>query len=164
MAKNKGSSGKLTDKLLLLTLLSVDFIWLRSSFGKLTGGKFVDSLAATLGKFASQNPYPWYKNFLQSFAIPNSKLLGNLILLGELFTAASLLIGILYLLLMGRKNRVIYTLLWLGFLTGMLLNVNFWLASAWTGASTDSLNLLMLLLELLGIKYLLIASKKELLI
>lgn len=139
-------------KVFLLVLLAVDFIWVRSSAGKIIGGKFVDSLGGILTKFASQNPYPWYKNFLTSIAIPNSTLLGTMIMVGEAFTAFSLLLGV-GLILLNKIHKLVIFLLTAGFVTGAVLNLNFWLASGWTSPSVDSLNLLMFLIQLLGIIY-----------
>lgn len=139
-------------RLFLLVLLAVDFIWVRSSVGKIIGGKFVDSLGGVLTKFASQNPYPWYEAFLTSVAIPNSSLLGVLIMLGEAFTAFSLLLGV-GLILLNKINKLVIFLVIAGLITGAFLNLNFWLASGWTSASTDSLNLLMFLIQLIGVVY-----------
>lgn len=150
-------SETLRKNLFLLVLLSIDLIWVRSSLGKIIEGKFIGSLGMVLTKFASNNPYTWYKNFLTSTVIPNSTLLGNLILIGEVFTAFSLLIGITYLLFMKKENKAIYVLMLTGLITGLLLNLNFWLASGWTSPSADSLNLLMVFIELIGLKYLIIS-------
>lgn len=115
--------------------------------------KFVNSLGGVLAKFASNNPYPFYKNLLVSIAIPNSKLLGNLVILGEAFTAFSLLIASFYFLFKEKDNKFFKILMSLGLLQGLILNLNFWLASAWTSPSADSLNLLMFLIELIGLFY-----------
>lgn len=139
-------------RLFLLILLAVDFIWVRSSIGKVMGGTFVDSLEGILTKFASQNPYPWYKAFLTSVAIPNSTLLGTMIMIGEAFAAFSILLGV-SLILLNKINKFVIFLLILGLLTGTILNLNFWLASGWTSPSADSLNLLMMLIEIIGAIY-----------
>lgn len=145
----------------LFVFLAIDLIWLKSSLGKWMGGVFINSLGGILTKFASQNPYPWYKEFLKSVAIPNSSLFGTLILLGETFVAFSLLFG-LYFLISKRVNTGIVWLVTLGLITGTLLNANFWLASGWTGASTDSLNLLMFLIEVIGVWYFITFLRKGL--
>lgn len=132
-------------------LLAVDFIWARSSIGKVTGGKFVDSLGTTLEKFASKNPYPWFKDFLQNVAIPNAKTFGTLTMWGELLTAVALAISVLYLLVNQKSNQLINILLIAGLIGGMLLNATFWLASGWTSSSADGLNLLMFLIQTVGL-------------
>lgn len=136
---------------MLLIFLAIDFIWLRSSIGKLTEDKFVGSLGITLTKFASKNPYPWFKDFLQNVAIPNAKTFGVLTMWGEFLTAIALTISVLYLLFSKKNNQLITVLLIVGLIGGMLLNATFWLASGWTSASTDGLNLLMFLIQTIGL-------------
>lgn len=132
-----------------LVLLDLGFVWLRSSFGKITGGKFVETLGPTLTKFASNNPNTWYKDLLHNVMIPNSQFLGNLIMWGEFATAILITLPSLYLLF--NKSTVMEKFLLIGLLGGLVLNLNFWFASGWTSSSTESLNLLMLTVELIGL-------------
>lgn len=63
--------------------------------------------------------------------------------------AASITLASIYLLT--RKPTFLSKLvLELGLLGGILLNIIFWLAAGWTSPSTDSLNLLMFLIEAIG--------------
>lgn len=130
----------------LLFILVIGLVWLKSSYGKLTGGVFVDGLGKTLTMFASKNPYPWYKDFLTTIAIPNAKTFGLLTMWGELLSAVSIIASVVILIATG-GSKLIKIVLLLGLLGGAFLNAVFWLASAWTGPSTDSLNLLMLVLQ-----------------
>lgn len=143
------------DKPLLFILFFDGLLWLRSSVGKLSSGNFPDELGVTLTKFASKNPYPWYKDFLQNIAIPNSKAFGLLTQWGELFVALSMTGITLYLLLGVKPCKYTKPLLALGLFGGMFLNATFWLASGWTSSSTDGLNLLMFVTQLVGLVYLL---------
>lgn len=138
---------------LLLILLVVDFIWLRSSFGKLTGGKFVGGLESVLTKFSSNNPYPFVKQFLQNIAVPNSVIFGILTMWGEIFVAVGLGISLIYLLSNPKRNNLILLILLLSLLGGMFLNLVFWLSAGWTSPSTDGLNLLMFFTQLIGLTY-----------
>ncbi len=133
----------------LLFVLAIGLLWLKSSYGKLTGGVFVDGLGKTLTMFASKNPYPWYKDFLTQIAIPNSKTFGLLTMWGEFFAAVSITISSI-ILIATRGNKLIKAILLLGLLGGAFLNAIFWLAAGWTSASTESLNLLMLILQVIG--------------
>ncbi len=142
-----------SEKYLKLIFISTGFIFLRSSFGKFQSGNFVNSLAPILKKFASQNPFPIYKSFLEQIAIPNAGLCGMLTMWGELFAALTLVGLSVYLLFNSKPQRIIYLLLAAGFLTGAILNAVFWLASGWTSPSTDGLNLLMFLIEVIGFVY-----------
>lgn len=134
----------------IFVLLTNGFIFLRSSYGKISEGKFVDSLAPTLEKFGSKNPYPWYKDFLSGSIIPNSNFFGNLIMWGELLSALAIISAGIFML-MRKQSRLTYWLMVVGLLGGLILNVNFYFAAGWTSPSTESLNLLMGLIELIGL-------------
>lgn len=133
----------------LLITLAVGLIWARSNYEKFIGGKFVDSLGVTLTKAVERNPYSWYKGFLQNIAIPNSVIFGQMVLWGEFLVAVAILFSSAYLL--KKQNRFAYIILILGLSGGFFLNLNFWLAFAWTSPSTDNLNLLMGVIELVGV-------------
>lgn len=130
--------------------LILGFIFLRSGFEKIEGGKFVGALAGILEKFASKNPYPFYKEFLTNIAIPNSQIFGNLTMWGEFITGLILSLGAIYLILKSKPQKPIIFLFSLGLLGGMLLNGTFWLAAGWTSPSTESLNLVMFLVQAIG--------------
>lgn len=143
MSKSAGKS-------FLLILLTVGLLWLKSSLGKFTGGTFVSSLGATLTKTADKNPYPWFKDFLTSVAIPNSAIFGFMVLWGEFFTAVSIISGSAMLLLNPKASRFATLILIAGLVVGLFLNINFWLGFGYSNPSTDSLNLLMAVIELIG--------------
>ncbi|MBI2086276.1 hypothetical protein HYT74_02960 [Candidatus Daviesbacteria bacterium] len=130
--------------------LIIGLIWARSSLEKIFGGEFVDSLGGILTKVAQANPYLWYKNFLIGVVTPNSQIFANLTMWGEFLTAVSISAGAIYLLLSKTKERASKILLLGGLIGGMFLNTIFWLGFAYTSPATDTLNLLMLLIELLG--------------
>lgn len=133
---------------LLLITLTLGLIWARSSWGKFSSGNFVDSLAAILTKSAEHNNYLWYKSFLQNTAIPNSVIFAQMVLWGEFLVAAAIFFSSIYLL--KRQNKIMYSILILGLLGGLFLNLNFWLAFAWSGPAADNLNLLMGAIEIVG--------------
>lgn len=140
------------DKYLLLIIIANGLIWARSSYGKFTSADFVGGLGTTLEKFASKNPYPFYKDFLQNFAIPNSQIFGFLTLYAEAFAAITLTLISLYLLFKS-GNKLALILLSLGLLTGAFLNLIFYFAAGWTSSSTESLNLLMLVVQTISLIY-----------
>ncbi len=143
----------LSNKYLLFIIEVIGLIFLRSSWGKLTGGVFVSSLGSTLGKFAVKNPYPFVQSFLNNVAIPNYVIFGQLTMWGEFFTALSLTVSAMYLLFSPKHNQLINLMLIAGLVVGMFLNAVFWLASGWTSSSTESLNLLMFFVQLTGLVY-----------
>lgn len=137
-------------KPLLLILLSIGLLWAKSSYGKFTSGTFVSGLGGTLSKIVDKNPYPWFKQFLNSIAIPNSQLFGTLVLWGELLSAVAIILGSL-ILLKKDSNKFARLILIAGLAGGLFLNITFWLAFGYTSPSTDSLNLLMGVIEVIGI-------------
>lgn len=143
----------LSNKYLLFILAVVGFIYLRSSWGKITGGEFVNSLGGTLGKFAAKNPYSWMQSFLQNVAIPNSKVFGLLTMWGEFLSALAILVAVFYLVFSSQKNKLFIWLLLTGCFVGMFLNLIFYFAAGWISPSTESLNLLMFMVELTGLIY-----------
>ncbi|MBI2600256.1 hypothetical protein HYW43_05050 [Candidatus Daviesbacteria bacterium] len=139
---------------LILILLAHGLIWLRSSYGKLYGGKFVDELGKTLAFFASKNPYPLVKDFLQNTAIPNSKLFGNLTMWGEFLSALAIILGASYLLIKKSWDNRAAIVLISGLLGGIFLNMVFWLSAGWMSPSTESVNLIMFITQLIGVSVL----------
>lgn len=138
---------------LLIILLSVGILWLRSSFAKFTSGTFVNSLGATLAKAADKNPYPWFKQFLATVAIPNSQLFGALVLWGEVLSAVAITLGAVLLLVNTHPNKLVVLMLVLGLAGGALLNITFWLGFGYTSPSTESLNLLMAVVQIIGLVF-----------
>lgn len=148
------------NRYLLSILLFDGLIFLRSSFGKFTSGNFPDSLGGILTRFASNNPNPFYKSFLENIAIPNSQAFGQLVFWGEALVAASIVIPALYLIFRPKtKSRITLWVLIAGLIGGAFLNLNFWLASGYTSPSSDGLNLLMLVTQLLGALYIIRLQK-----
>lgn len=146
MPNSKNSVSAKLPTYFLLILLAIGLLWLKSSYGKITGGTFVDGLGKTLTMFASKNPHPWYKDFLTNVAIPNSTIFGLLTMWGELLAALAICGGVI-LLIVNSGSKLPKVILALGLVGGTLLNVIFWLAAGWTSASTDSLNLLMAIVQ-----------------
>lgn len=133
-------------------LLVLAAFWLRAGLEKIVGGEFVGGLAATLGKFGSKNPYSWYVDFLQNTAIPNAFIFGWLVQLGEVFSGLAVGLGLVKIYRGIEKGK---WLLAVGLAVGFLLNLNFWLAAGWMSPSTDELNLLMMIIEIIGIAWVL---------
>ena len=113
---------------LALVRIFVGYIWLNAAIEKIEGGQFVAGMGKTLAAFASKNPYGWEKDFLTNIAIPNATLFGTLSMYGELLVGVALLLGIF--------SQV-------GALAGLFMSLNFYFAAGWTGASTETLNLVL---------------------
>lgn len=134
----------------LLVLLTLGLMWAKSSYSKFTSGNFVSGLGETLSKVSPKNPYPFFKQFIYSVAIPNSSTFGFMVLWGELLVAVSIIVGSV-MLMMNPLNKMAALAIVVGLIGGLLLNITFWLGFGWTSPSTDSVNLLMGAIELIGI-------------
>jgi len=131
-------------------LLLVAFIWVRSGMEKLYGGEFVSGMAKTIGFFASKNPYGVVKNLLTNMVLPQAAMFGFLTMWGE--TISGLVIGgsILYGMARGFSKTVI-TILLSGLVGGGFLSFVFYFSAGWTSPSTETVNLLMGGLQIIGI-------------
>ncbi len=138
------------NKPFLLVIFVIGLIWLRSGYGKLTGG-FVGTLDKALMKFASENPYPFVKEFLNSIAMPNHFIFSILTEWGELFAGVSLLVCSIILMANPKPNKMFPIILALGLLVGAILNLTFWFSAGWMSPSTDGLNLLMFAIEVIAL-------------
>lgn len=139
----------------------VGYVFLKSGFEKITGGKFVGSLSATLAKFAKDNPYGPVKSFLEDIAIPNSVVFGYLTQWGEFLTGVNLLVLSLWMYFSPKTAEKYAKLMILGFATGLLLNVVFWFSAGYTSSSTAGLNLVMGAINLVGLLTVLSGTKSK---
>jgi uncharacterized membrane protein YphA (DoxX/SURF4 family) len=137
---------------LYLTQLVVGFVWLHSSYSKFADITFVNNLPKTLAYFASKNPFPWYVQFLQNWAIPNASLFAELTRWGEL-VAGILLVTTAVTALGNKKLAHFHKIATLGLLIGAFLNLQFGLAASWTSPSTEVLNVLMLAIGVIFVFY-----------
>jgi hypothetical protein len=124
--------------------------WLRSGIEKLTASDFPATTAKVLAGFASRNPTGWYRDFLTSSVIPNATAFGYLIEWAETITGAALIVtaGILLYRSRGRIATAAETVAGIALLGGALMSWNFWLAAGWMSESTDGVNLVMGLSQL----------------
>lgn len=126
------------------------FIFLKSGVEKLIGGTFLETLPATLRYFASGNPYPTVEFFLLEIAVPNGYLFGYLTMYGEVISGICLIIASIYYLHVKAFSHISLMLFIIGLTGAALLNDIFWLASGWTSPASETLNILMLAISLLG--------------
>lgn len=140
--KNNSSIVVFSTHAIFAIQLWLGFIWIKSSLAKLASDTFVQTLGATLIKFSSQNPFLWYKQFLELVAIPNAKLLGQLTQWGELIAGLLLTLTAVLIWRFGLSRRVCLMAL-IGALIGFFLNLQFGLASFWMSAASETVNLVM---------------------
>lgn len=77
--------------------ITLGILWLEMGIQKLHPN-FMKGLESKLKFWAEENPYPWYKYFLENIAIPHWQAFGYQVMLGELLVGLSLILGILTLL------------------------------------------------------------------
>lgn len=138
------------------------FEWLRASYGKFVAepGKpgFIEGMPKTLGFFTKDNPHQFYVDFLKN---ADPSLLGNLTRYSELAVGLALAIAVIGLFFKIGSRKLMLALGGLGALGGMLLNLNFYLAAGHTSPSTESVNLVMGLVQLILLGYFLKLSRKS---
>lgn len=124
--------------------------WLRSGIEKLTASDFPATAGKALAGFASKNPTGWYRDFLTASVIPNATAFGYLIEWAETLTGVALIVtaGILLYRSRGRIATAAETVAGVALLGGALMSWNFWLAAGWMSESTDGVNLVMGLTQL----------------
>ena len=111
--------------------LIIGIEWLVFGIKKLINTAFVSSMAGTFAYFNSGNPNTWYVNLTNSAFIPNAELMAWLVRLGEFFVGVALIFGVFI------NFSVIVSI---------FMNLNYYFASAWLGASTLSLNWMMMVI------------------
>lgn len=160
---------------IMLAQVPLAWEWLVAGWDKITSGgfgaTFAESLPTTLDRFAQQktatgqvvsNPNTWYVNSFLDWAKSNPTLFGYLVCWGELITGVLLFLAVGYYLFTQKSLPKI--LLWLviaSLVGGIFMNLNYYFASGWPASaiSTRSLNLLMILSQLVFLGYYLFAEK-----
>ena len=118
---------------LLIIQLVIGYEWLTSGITKVASGDFASGLAADL-KGESGDTASWYKSLLDGTVIPNGRLFGVLIEVGEIVVGVAL-IGAALIWLFGwsrlseRWRVTILVVTMLAALGGIFMAINFHLAS-----------------------------------
>lgn len=131
----------------------VGFEWVKAGWEKVSDPNFIGGLERTIGVFASKNPTGWYKDFLTGTVSPNATLFGWLVAYGEFIAGVVLLIAAASYLFYGSGADVVSRFVVpIGAVTaltgGAFLSANFWFAAGWLSVSTDSLNAVMFLIQI----------------
>jgi thiosulfate dehydrogenase (quinone) large subunit len=119
---------------LALLRIATGYVFIHAGWEKVSNPEFVPGMAKTLGYFMSQNPYPWMASLLKNVAIPNATIFGYLFAYGELLVVLSLFFGLF--------SQI-------GLLGAFAMNVTFYFAAGWTGASTATANEIMAIANLI---------------
>ncbi len=127
----------------------LSYEWLSAGWEKIINPAFVGDMGKTLGYFAGQNPFGWYKSFLTGFAAQNSALFGYLVAWGEFAIGLGLLVGAFVYAFAARDGlkRAALGVSILALLGGLVMNANFYLAAGWTGPGTHGINVVMFWLQ-----------------
>lgn len=122
--------------------VTIAYEWFTAGWGKLSSSEFVDGIGKTLGFFASQNPFPWYKDFLMGFASRNATLFAYAVEWSQIAIGLVLAVSIVWMVYgKNRKAPIIASVLAL--LGGLFMNLNFYLAAGWTGPGSSGINVVM---------------------
>jgi thiosulfate dehydrogenase [quinone] large subunit len=128
----EGSARPLLAGLLVIQAF-LGYEWLMSGVSKVLAGDFAEGLADTMGERSSALS-GWYRSFLDEAVIPNARLFGDLIMIGELTIGVGLIA--LAAIWWFRWSRLSITarslVLWLMVVAGIvatIMNVNFHLAN-----------------------------------
>ena len=78
----------------VLLRITLGILWLEMGILKLHPN-FMKGLESKLKFWAEENPYPWYKYFLENLAIPHWQIFGYQVMIGEILVGLSLIFGIL---------------------------------------------------------------------
>ena len=97
---------------------TIDYLWL-IPYPTVTQ-RFINFLPKRLGEFAAENPVLWYQRFLMDTAIPHAHLVAFLESFGEVCVGLGLTLG----LLTSASSLV-----------GLLMSINFFLATQWMSFS-----------------------------
>lgn len=125
--------------------LSVAYAWWSAAEEKLSNPEFLAGMGKTLGYFASKNPFPWYKGFLEGFAAKYAAAFGGVVEWGQAAIAFVLVAAIVETLWgkgEGAKRKALLASS-LALVGGMLMNANFYFAAGWTGPGTKGMNVVM---------------------
>ena len=107
----------------VITKLTLDYIWWIPF--PTVSERFINFLPKRLAEFASDNPVGWYHQFLVDTAIPNAKVFAFLETFGEVGVGVGLILGLV----------TSFTSL-----VGLLMAINFVLASQWMGFCQQGFN------------------------
>src|SRR5579864_3541192 len=102
-----------------MIMLILTYEWLSAAWEKFSKPDFMNGITQTLQAFASKNPHSTYVNFLNSIAIPNASLFGELTRFGELLVGLGLLVAAFAALRAGKLTKnaalAVVVLLFIGF-------------------------------------------------
>jgi hypothetical protein len=152
---------KLNQHFLWIVLIQgvIAFEWLKSGLGKFTKPGFMNSIEQTMTAFAAKTPHQWYSEFLKANVIPNANYFGNLVRWSEVLFGVILVTGGLALMRQNRLSFWMHKVLVIALLGGALLNLNFYFAAGWSSPSTEGINIVMSLVQLVLAAYYLVGYK-----
>lgn len=112
----------------------VGVVWIHAGIEKIISPEFFANFPKTIAYFASKNPNGFFIDFLSNFVAPNSAVFSRLVAYGELLVGLGLLFGLL-------TN--------ISAAVGLFLNIMFYLGAGWTSISTATLNVQMIVLQII---------------
>ena len=146
---------KINQQALWMVLMQgvIAFEWLKSGIGKFTKPGFMNSIEQTMTVFATKTPHQWYSEFLRANVIPNANYFGNVVRWTEVLVGITLLAAGIALVRQGKLSFLLHKVLLVALLGGALLNLNFYFAAGWSSPSTEGINIVMGLVQLVLVAY-----------
>ncbi|MDP3985260.1 MAG: DUF2892 domain-containing protein [bacterium] len=123
----------------------VAYEWWSAGWEKVSSPAFVEGIGNTLRFFASKNPFPWYKNFIEGFALQNATLFAYAVEWSQILIALALFVAAV-LIIYAKRTRTTQAVLIVACLAlfgGLLMNANFYFAAGWTGPGAKGSNVVM---------------------
>jgi hypothetical protein len=125
--------------------MAVAYAWWSAAYEKLSNPEFLSGMGKTLGYFASKNPFPWYKAFLENVAMKHSAAFGAAVEWSQaaiVFVLVAAAVETFWGKDEGAKRKALLASS-AALAGGMLMNANFYLAAGWTGPGTKGMNVVL---------------------
>lgn len=137
------------ETLRLLGIVAIQIVlayeWWSAGWEKVSSPGFVANISQTLAVFASKNPFPWYKSFLEGRAMRNATAFAYAVEWSQVLIALALAASAALLLYAhdGKMRRLALCGALIALFGGAWMNANFYLAAGWTGPGTKGVNVVM---------------------
>ncbi len=135
--------------------------WLIAGWEKFAKPNFMDGIEKTLRLFASKSSFGSYARTMNNLIIPHANFVGQVVRVSELLLGLLFILSGLVWLRVKTISPLMRAMLTLGLLWGAFLNLNFFLASSWTGPSTEGVNFIMGAIQVVLAAYLAFGSTEK---
>ena len=137
--------GKILLVSVFMVLVVIGYEWFTAGFEKISSKTFAVQMPGTIAYFASKNPFPWYRDFLNGMDKGRAQDLGYAIEWAQILMGIVLMLGPMVYLWTNKIDlkKFLNGLMVVALIGGLLLNANFYLAASWTSPGTKGINVVM---------------------